>query len=150
MPSKIEIVALMGRENNPLFVEVYGPSSQSISSRDPKSLRYHFLAHISLDIFVAKLPQKTTDSDFGLLYVQDDIAMYGWMTNTGVKIVLGFASGDVVGNDIKSIFRAIQHAYISLVCNPFYNLDERKMITSKKFENSIKRIVEAWNGIPQA
>ncbi|KAK9485590.1 Sedlin, N-terminal conserved region-domain-containing protein [Lipomyces starkeyi] len=171
MVSRIYLVALMGRENNPLYVRSFAPETAS-TSHDPDSigvssyddsssigsasakvsisrdteLRYHFLAHISLDVFAARLPQKTSDSDFGLLFVQDGMAMYGWMTNTGVKIVLGFASGEIIGSEIRSIFRAIHFAYISLVCNPFYTVDERRPIHSRKFDINVRRIVDAWNG----
>ncbi|KAK9364759.1 Sedlin, N-terminal conserved region-domain-containing protein [Lipomyces kononenkoae] len=170
MVSRIYLVALMGRENNPLYVRDFVPETASTPiSREPepagngdsgsveavstkistsrdRELRFQFLAHISLDVFAARLPQKTSDSDFGLLFVQDEIAMYGWMTNTGVKIVLGFASGEIIGNEIRSIFRAIHFAYISLVCNPFYSVDERRPIHSRKFDINIRRIVDAWNG----
>jgi len=34
------------------------------------------------------MPHKTADQDFGLLQAIDErLAMYGWLTNTGVKIV---------------------------------------------------------------
>ena len=43
----------------------------------------------SLDIFEARLPTKGLTHDFGLLHAFDErIAMYGWMTNTGVKLVV--------------------------------------------------------------
>ncbi|KAK9381314.1 Sedlin, N-terminal conserved region-domain-containing protein [Kockiozyma suomiensis] len=145
MPSAIRLLALMGRENNPLYVRSFDPT---LSTEDDQKtdLRYHFLAHIALDVFAARLPTKSADSDFGLLFVQDGIAIYGWMTNTGVKIILGFSSGEVIGSEIRSIFRAIHFAYISLVCNAFYDVDERQPITSRKFDISVRRIVEAWNG----
>ena len=35
------------------------------------------------------MPFKTLDQDFGLLQAVDErLAMYGWLTNTGVKIVV--------------------------------------------------------------
>jgi hypothetical protein len=52
-------------------------------------LEYQFLLSSSLDIFEARLPHKTADQDFGLLQAVDErLAMYGWLTNTGVKIVV--------------------------------------------------------------
>lgn len=42
------------------------------------------------------------------------------------------------------MFRALQTAYIQLVCNPFYENDEAKPITSKRFVEEIKRIGENW------
>ncbi|KAK9463082.1 Sedlin, N-terminal conserved region-domain-containing protein [Lipomyces oligophaga] len=154
MPAAIRLVALIARENNPLYVNSFLDPLASLSTKEisafenEASLRFHLLAHVSLDVFAARLPSKSADSDFGLLFVQDGIAVYGWMTNTGIKIVLGFNSGEVVGSEIRSIFRAIHFAYISLVCNPFYSIDDRHQIKSRKFDASIRRIVEAWNGAP--
>ena len=42
-----------------------------------------------LDIFELRAPHKTADQDFGLLQAIDErLAMYGWLTNTGVKLVI--------------------------------------------------------------
>jgi hypothetical protein len=42
-----------------------------------------------LDIFELRMPTKTADQDFGLLQAIDErLAMYGWLTNTGVKLVI--------------------------------------------------------------
>lgn len=42
-----------------------------------------------LDIFEARMPSKTVGHDFGLLHALDErTAMYGWLTNTGVKLVV--------------------------------------------------------------
>jgi hypothetical protein len=55
--------------------------------RDP--LEFSFLLSSCLDIFEARTPQKTTEQDFGLLQAVDErLAMYGWLTNTGVKFVI--------------------------------------------------------------
>jgi len=42
-----------------------------------------------LDIFEARMPTKPVGQDFGLLQAIDErLAMYGWLTNTGVKFVI--------------------------------------------------------------
>lgn len=42
-----------------------------------------------LDIFEARMPSKTVGHDFGLLQAMDErIAMYGWLLNTGIKLVI--------------------------------------------------------------
>lgn len=52
-------------------------------------MEFQFLLSSCLDIFEARLPYKTADQDFGLLQAVDErLAMYGWLTNTGVKIVV--------------------------------------------------------------
>jgi hypothetical protein len=56
---------------------------------EERALEFQFLLSSSLDIFEARLPHKTADQDFGLLQAVDErLAMYGWLTNTGVKFVI--------------------------------------------------------------
>ena len=48
-----------------------------------------FLLSSSIDIFDARIKAKTTDQDLGLLQAIDErLAMYGWITNTGTKFVI--------------------------------------------------------------
>ena len=48
-----------------------------------------FLLSSSVDIFEARIKAKTTDQDLGLLQAIDErLAMYGWITNTGTKFVI--------------------------------------------------------------
>jgi hypothetical protein len=73
---------LIGLQNNPLHISLF-PAEE----RAP--LEFQFLLSSCLDIFEARLPFKTVDQDFGLLQAVDErLAMYGWLTNTGVKIVI--------------------------------------------------------------
>lgn len=81
-----------------------------------------------------------------MLYaVDEELACYGWLTNTGIKFVIAVehpaTSG---GEDLKSVFRALQTAYIRLVCNPFYDNDELGAIKSKRFQADVREIVEGW------
>jgi hypothetical protein len=73
---------LLCTQNNPLHISLF-PAEE----RAP--LEYQFLLSSCLDIFEARLPHKTADQDFGLLQAVDErLAMYGWLTNTGVKFVI--------------------------------------------------------------
>ncbi|KAL9070322.1 MAG: hypothetical protein Q9157_005851 [Trypethelium eluteriae] len=119
-----------------------------------------------------RMPHKTADSDFGLLQAVDErLAMYGWLTNTGVKFVIvvdmfgrtapeGSKMNAALGlrdADLKPAFRALQTAYIGLLRNPFYNPDEHSprtanaqqrigstQITSRRFIQEVQRIGNAW------
>jgi len=67
-------------QNNPLHISLFPPEERA-------PLEFSFLLSSCLDIFEARLPHKTADQDFGLLQAVDErLAMYGWLTNTGVKI----------------------------------------------------------------
>lgn len=114
------------------------------NSRD--KLAFHFLVHSTLDVFDARLPSKTNgDSDFGLLYaVDENLACYGWLTNTGIKFVVAVEAGGVRDGDLKGLFRSLQTAYIRLVCNPFYEPDENRPIESKRFLAEVRYLAENW------
>ena len=48
-----------------------------------------FLLSSSIDVFENRLRSKIVDQEFGLLQAVDErLAMYGWLTNTGVKLVI--------------------------------------------------------------
>ncbi|PUU75756.1 Sedlin [Tuber borchii] len=145
---KISCIALIGRNNSPLHLQTFPSQPQSQPPSPSTTLKYHFLTHATLDVFQSRLPLKSNgDSDFGLLYsIDEELAAYGWLTNTGVKIVVvvdvggagavaggggagggggGAGGGGGLGvkdGELKGVFRALQTAYIRLVCNPFYEL----------------------------
>lgn len=85
-------------KNNPLHVSLFPPEARA-------PLEFSFLLSSSLDIFEARMPHKTADQDFGLLQAVDErLAMYGWMTNTGVKfvIVVDMEGRPATANDAKN------------------------------------------------
>lgn len=41
---------------------------------------------------------------------------------------------------LQQLFRKIHSAYVANVCNPFYNVDSQKPITSKSFTKAIESI----------
>ncbi|CAG8476922.1 2986_t:CDS:2 [Cetraspora pellucida] len=55
---------------------------------------------------------------------------YGYLTNTRVKFVVVLSVPDAV----------IKNSDMKNVCNPFYNLDGKKSIVSKRFVDAIDAI----------
>ncbi|QIW98087.1 hypothetical protein AMS68_003605 [Peltaster fructicola] len=125
----------------------------------------------SLDIFEARMPTKTVGHDFGLLHALDErIALYGWVTNTGVKLVIvvdmegrpaptveagKMAMLGLRTSDLNSAFQALQAAYIKLLRNPFYMPDDHDPklargrsalgeISSPRFMKEVQRIGNVW------
>lgn len=153
----IACIGVIGKHDNPLHIALF-------PERERDSLEFQFLLNSSLDIFEARLPHKTADHDFGLLQAIDErLAMYGWLTNTGVKFVIVIdmegrpAAADdkshpalgIRDADLKPAFRALHNAYIRLLRNPFYDPDERAIdastqISSPKFTKEVERIAQAW------
>ncbi|CAD6574268.1 MAG: hypothetical protein CYPHOPRED_005392 [Cyphobasidiales sp. Tagirdzhanova-0007] len=120
-----------------------------------EDLKWHFVAHTSLDIFEEREATNVRQSDHyaGLLQVMDDYAVYGYQTSSRVKIVLvlGLTEETVKDNDIKTIFRAIHNAYIAYLSNPFNEAisDQPDYISppirSRKFERKLEQIAGAQN-----
>lgn len=73
-------------KNNPLHISLFPADGE----KEPRNkLEFSFLLSTCLDIFEARMPSKTVGQDFGLLQAIDErLAMYGWLTNTGVKLVI--------------------------------------------------------------
>ena len=137
-------------------------------------LELSFLLNSCLDIFEIRQNNKTIDQDLGLLQAVDErLATYGWLTNTGIKfiIVVDMAgrppgpedekkrSAPIVGlrdSDLKPAFRALQTAYIQWLRNPFYQPDDQPpmalansagrsaQITNGRFIREVKRIGGVW------
>jgi hypothetical protein len=73
------------------------------------SLKYHFLAHSALDIIEERIVSgaKTIDTYFGLLHVLEEVSVYGFLTNSLVKIIIMIEGGDGSGglrdSDVKAV-----------------------------------------------
>jgi hypothetical protein len=53
------------------------------------SLEFSFILSSCLDVVDTRSASKSADQDFGLLQAIDDrLACYGWITNTGVKFII--------------------------------------------------------------
>lgn len=142
--TKVSCVAIIGKNNNPMFIKNY--------SNEVDELKFHYLANISCDLVEAKITQsKYNDSYLGLLYIMEDLAVYGYLTNTKIKIIiiLTISINPVKDMEMKQIFRKVHNVYSNLISNPFYDPDSRNTITSKSFIKGIDKIVNIsfQNGI---
>ncbi|MCJ1361647.1 hypothetical protein MMC16_000747 [Acarospora aff. strigata] len=69
-------------QDNPLHISLFPPHMKS-------KLDFTFMLNSCLDIFDIRQHNKTIDQDLGLLQAIDErLAMYGWLTTTGVKFVI--------------------------------------------------------------
>lgn len=69
-------------QDHPLHVTVFPPFRES-------RLRFLLLINSCLDIFELRARNTFIDQDLGLLQALDErLAVYGWLTNTGVKILI--------------------------------------------------------------
>ena len=84
----IACIGVIGRHNNPLHISLFPAKGEEYAAERDR-LEFSFMLNSCLDIFEARMPSKGLTHDFGLLHALDErIAMYGWLTNTGVKLVV--------------------------------------------------------------
>lgn len=78
-------MVLINMKNNPLHISLFPAVDQE---RD--ELEYNMMLNSTLDIFESRSASSGPLSvDFGLLHALDDrIALYGWLLNTGIKLVI--------------------------------------------------------------
>jgi len=121
----IAAVAVIGVNNNPLFLRSYLTGSDE--------LKFHYIVHASLDA-VEDGVIANHETYLGLLYPNEDFRVYGYVTATNVKLIVVI---DHETNDaaVKSFFEKFHLIYCNMACNPFYTLGDQ--ITSKGFENEI-------------
>ncbi|KAJ5570369.1 uncharacterized protein N7459_009799 [Penicillium hispanicum] len=165
---RIACIGLIGKADNPLHISLFPPYSEA-------TIDFSFLLNSCLDIFEIRRKQTFIDQDLGLLHAVDErLAAYGWLTTTGVKILVivdlfgpenpnsGKLAGSAVSglrdSDLKTVFRELQSAYIQLLQNPFYSPDNHtpapgaapslasacQPISNKRFIADVKRIGETW------
>ncbi|KAK4687731.1 trafficking protein particle complex subunit 2, partial [Tremellales sp. Uapishka_1] len=157
VPLHLTSIAILSPTNAPLYVH-------SFTSPEDE-LRHYHLSHAAVDVVEERIvmtstPTKPADSYLGLLFCMEDMAFYGFQTNTKLRMVLSIALVDALikDSDIISIFRAIHHLLLDTISNPFLALDNRNstngsedikgdwLKNSRRFQEGMKRIGELLNG----
>jgi hypothetical protein len=131
-------VAIIAKENYPLFLK---------TASAEKDLKFYYTVHTSLDVVeekissVAKSTNDLRELYLGLLYPTEDYRVYGYVTNTKVKFIIIVESSNAAlrDNEIRSMFRQLHHAYVDMLCNPFYIPGEE--ITSNSFEKIVSSMM---------
>ena len=108
-------------QNSPLYLKTFpkppstplhGASTTPLPQPLP-SLKYHFLANSALDIVEERIVSgvKTVDTYFGLLHVLEEVSIYGFLTNTLVKIIIMIegvdGSGGIRESDVKTVLTSV-------------------------------------------
>lgn len=69
-------------KDNPLHISLFPPYTDS-------TIEFSFLLNSCLDIFEIRRKHTSIDQDLGLLHAIDErLAAYGWLTTTGVKLLI--------------------------------------------------------------
>ncbi|KAF8529193.1 trafficking protein particle complex 2 [Hysterangium stoloniferum] len=120
-PMYLNAAAFISPQNHPILVRNFTSSKQD-------DLKYNYVAHTSLDVIEERrmlTPNaKHNECYLGLLYSMEDLAVYGYVTPTRLKIVIALASSDAVVRDadVVLVFKALHSAYRRSVSNPFLKM----------------------------
>jgi len=131
-------VAVIGKENYPLFIKTISADNE---------LKFYYTVHTSLDVVEEKISSVGKNTNdlrelyLGLLYPTEDYKVYGYVTNTKIKLVIVVESSNTTlrDNEIRSMFRKLHNAYVDMLCNPFYIPGEN--VTSKSFEKVVNSMM---------
>eukprot|EP01111_Echinosteliopsis_oligospora_P005827 TRINITY_DN1952_c0_g1_i2.p1 TRINITY_DN1952_c0_g1~~TRINITY_DN1952_c0_g1_i2.p1 ORF type:complete len:116 (-),score=14.69 TRINITY_DN1952_c0_g1_i2:191-538(-) len=96
---RIVCVAVVGKSNNPLYIK-------SFETQD--TMKFHYIVHSSLDVVderTKKTSQGTAEMYLGLLCPTEDYKVYGYITNTKIKLIVVMLDDmEVKDADVKSVF----------------------------------------------
>jgi len=152
-------VAIIGKENDPLYIRTWlenvnvpAPVPGQIAA-DP-SLKFHYHVHTSLDVIEEKVnPHKRAggggvggggDLYLGLLFAVEDYKVFGYITNTKIKLVavIQETAGDV---NLRQWFRDLHGLYISTLCNPFFQFNS-SLNAHPTFDFNVQKHVRNFMG----
>eukprot|EP00823_Brevimastigomonas_motovehiculus_P002778 TRINITY_DN1658_c0_g5_i1.p1 TRINITY_DN1658_c0_g5~~TRINITY_DN1658_c0_g5_i1.p1 ORF type:complete len:144 (+),score=18.28 TRINITY_DN1658_c0_g5_i1:74-505(+) len=137
--ASIGCVAIIGKENEPLFIQTF------TDSKDENSLKLHYYVYTSLDVIEEKVAtQKKSvsggiDLFFGQLFSIEEYKIYGYSTNTKIKFI-AIVQGNGTDSGMKSWLRDFHSLFVATMCNPFCELNQK--IESKTFEDNVARMVK--------
>lgn len=143
--------ALLGKDNSPLFIRAFGAHDQ---------LRFHFIVHTALDFVEEKVAaqQQATQQHaagaaagaagsknepyLGLLYPIEELRVYGYLSNSRVKLIAVLDDEEVKDAEMKVFFRRLHTLYVDTISNPFHDT-AAELNHSATFARQVKRVCEA-------
>ena len=153
--SAIECVAFISSNANKL-VKFYVSKE-----KEEDTLTFQFALYASLDEIDRRISDKMTsrsrgqnlDSDLDLLCNLGPLSIFGYMTKTRHKILIGVTQTVAPQKDLSEIFVELHKSYIShVIRNPFvketHNISDQYSISAqnaRKFDNAIRNIVDRYN-----
>jgi len=76
----------------------------------------------------------------GLLFPTEEYKVYGFITNTKIKLIIVTDDADIKDIDLKIFFQKLHATFVNAVCNPFYIPDEK--IESLRFDTIVQLLAQ--------
>ncbi|KIY97577.1 Trafficking protein particle complex subunit 2-like protein [Monoraphidium neglectum] len=130
----IVCAAVVGPQNNPLFLETYVPADDEA--------KFHCIVHCSLDaveekVLLRRAPGEVPDLYLGLLYPTEEYRVYGH-----TKFVLVLDEFSPREDLLTKVFKALHSAYVDAASNPFYTVG--LPITAPSFAGEVAAVVRGY------
>ncbi|RLV90270.1 hypothetical protein JA1_004659 [Spathaspora sp. JA1] len=156
----IQFVSIISRSDKPLYIQSFGIENTNTSENANKFLKYNFLSHMALDIFASpdslmlrQPSQKDNSINVVLLFIQDQVMVYGYETTNGLKIIVGIDQSFALQDQriLRQLFLDIHKCYLRTIFNPFSKITEEEEqenddieLSTPTFDKNIKKIVDRW------
>ncbi|KAF6071655.1 Sedlin, N-terminal conserved region family protein [Candida albicans] len=185
----IQFISLISRNDKPLYIQAFniGNTTPMNHTNADKFLKYNFLSHMALDIFTSpsslslreqqQQQQQQQDTHQNgdqipviLLFIQDQVMVYGYETNNGLKIVIGLDqtrnfNDNGNGNHqnsltkLRKLFLDVQKCYLRTIFNPLNQIyinsgtgislnddddGDDSILQSPTFDRNIKKLVNSY------
>ena len=134
MSSAVAAVAVIGKQNNPLFLQHFAATDDE--------LKFHYIVHTSLDIVEERASKGASAGDMflGLLCPIEDYRVYGFITNTQVKLIVVFEEVSVREAEVKLFMERFHMLYVDTMSNPFVEIGAK--ITSNQFKAGLQQLLK--------
>ncbi|KAJ2911201.1 hypothetical protein GGI21_000115 [Coemansia aciculifera] len=139
---KLRCIAILNRQDTPVYMRSFDDNEGG-----GDDVKYQHLAHTSCDVIEERMQKSPSDMYLGLLQTVGELAVYGYVLNTGgvrIIMVISVPESIVRAAAIKEVFQQVHAAYIALVCNPFNEFDDASggggRLISGKFEAIISEL----------
>jgi hypothetical protein len=142
-------VAVLGKENNPLYIHAVGPKESPLPHEE--QMRYHLIVHTALDYIEERMAAQRQaaagggakmDMYLGMLYPIEQLRVYGQLTSCHIKLIAVIDDEEPKETELRALFRRLHALYVDTVSNPFHTYDS-ELYGSTSFQRQVERIVEA-------
>mmetsp|Transcript_9429 Transcript_9429/g.11842 ORF Transcript_9429/g.11842 Transcript_9429/m.11842 type:complete len:203 (-) Transcript_9429:259-867(-) len=135
--------------------------SKKSKANDSSSLKNQFIIHSALDRFdeltrpecMKDRPTIGPNSMYiGVLGCFDELKVYGYNTSTKTKFMAAVEDSIHDENQhfvreagLKALFANMHELYVEYNLNPFSSVREREKISSRRFDNGVRELVNSFN-----
>ena len=144
MALPLACAAILGRENEPLYIRAFGDVGAHELNADADGLKWHLYVFSALDIIESRLAQKkesgaSADPYLGLLCPIDEYRVYGYVSNTKTKFVCVVHDVSAKETEIKAFLRKLHSLYVDTISSPFATIGAR-LDSSAPFHARVRRV----------